>query len=59
MSQKQPDGRVVTFTLPPYDLPPMAAKLWHAASVLTAKKLCGHALLFSAVPKNAAQDGPP
>ena len=59
MSQKQPDGEVARFTLTPYGLPAMAAKLWHAASVLTEKKLCGHASVFSSVPTNAAQDGPP
>jgi hypothetical protein len=34
VSQKQPDGRDVRFTLPPYSLLPMAAKLLHSASVV-------------------------
>jgi hypothetical protein len=46
------------FTLPTYALPPIAAKLWHAASVVTCEKPCGHALLLS-LPSNAAQKGEP
>ena len=58
VSQKQPGGKVVTFTLPPYDLPPIAAKLLHAASVVTCEYPRRHAWLF-AVPTKTAKGAPP